>query len=131
MSLLYHAESQLVRSVVTVSRTLPIGPMPHYSPSSNPVLTVPGTARAREDGRLEVQIVGLGTPSFVIEPSPSRYVCSMTGKPQEAGSSLVRPFALQPALKGLGISPDGWALLERSGHVIPLMMWPQNRDIYF
>jgi len=105
--------------------------VPHYSPASEPVLTVPGTARAREDGRFEVKIVGLGTPSFVLEPARRGYVCSMTGIPQEAGSSLLRPFAPQPALDGLCLSPDGWALLVQSSDAIPLMMWPQNRGIYF
>ena len=104
--------------------------MPHYSPISNPVLVVPGTARMREDGRLEIEIVGIGRPSFVLKSARGGYVCSITGIPQEAGTSLLEPFAKQPALEGVCISPDGWVRLQRSPDALPLMMWPQNRSIH-
>ena len=104
--------------------------MPDFSPLSDPVVFVPGSATARGDGRYQLEFERLGVISLARALAERPYVCSALGLPRPIGTSILKLFAPHQALLGLGLCEEGWDLLTISDEPVVLMLWPQNRPDY-
>lgn len=104
--------------------------MPDFSPLSDPVIFVPGSAVTRDDGRYQLEFERLGSVSLVRALADRPFVCSALGLPRPMGTPIIRLFAAHPALIGISLCEEGWDLLTISDEPVVLMLWPQNRPDY-
>lgn len=104
--------------------------MPDFSPLSDPVVFVPGSAMTRGDGRYQLEFERLGGVSFVRTLANRPFVCSALGLPRPIGTPVLRLFSPHPALVGVCLCEEGWDLLTISDEPVVLVLWPQNRPDY-